>query len=91
MPCFMIRRAQSSEERLTGAVDEFIQDGPPGAVSDRAIDVHVSGLRKWSLACQGLMIRKQGACMSTAPQITAQRTTFSVGTEKGQRHGRTCE
>lgn len=51
------------EERLTRAVDEFIQDGPPGGVSDRAIDVHVPGLRKCSLACQGLMIRKQGlAC-----------------------------
>ena len=80
------------EERLTGAVDEFIQDGPSGAVSDRAIDVHVPGLRKWSLACQGLMIRKRRlACQLCAPQITAQGTMFSVCMEKGQRHGRTCE
>ena len=29
------------EERLTRPIDEFIQDGPPGSVSDRAINVHM--------------------------------------------------
>ena len=81
------------EERLTRPVDEFIQDGPPRGVSDRAIDVHVPGLRKWSLACQGLDDTQAWACMSTVPRrrISAQGATFSVGTEKGQRHWRTCE
>jgi len=41
------------EERLTGPIHEFIQDGPPGRVSDRAINVHMGNdMQAW-------------ACMST--------------------------
>ena len=37
------------EERLTRPIDEFIQDGPPGSVSDRAIDVHMANdMQAWT-------------------------------------------
>ena len=29
------------EERLTGPIDELIQDGSPGWVGDRAVNVHM--------------------------------------------------
>lgn len=49
------------EERLTWPIDELIQDGSPGRVSDRAEDVHMStaGLRV------GLLYMQAPACMST--------------------------
>ena len=50
------------EERLTRPIDELIQDGSPGWVSDRAEDVHMStaGLRG------EVMYMQAPACMSTA-------------------------
>ena len=44
------------EERLTRPIDELIQDGSPGWVSDRAVDVHMSGV---GFAGGGLTICKR--------------------------------
>ncbi len=30
------------EERLAGPIDELIQDGPPGRVGDRTVNVHMA-------------------------------------------------
>src|SRR5688572_9104547 len=42
------------EERLPISLAELVEDGPPGRVSERSVDVaHTATIRKPLLACQG--------------------------------------
>ena len=62
------------EERLTRPIDEFIQEGSPGWVSDGAIHVHEASLTQVFACMSGAHGMQVRTCMSTVQQRSIGRS-----------------